>query len=197
MKENRKTKYTDEIIKKTYVALLLENPDRRVTIKELCQRADINRGTFYLHYQDILALQQKLEQEAVQKLLLLRPDNVILDDPQGHYIVHFVEDVLRTVHSHPELTCILLNKNASPHAFAEVMMQSQQKAAKRWMELGLDEKQTRWIFLLMIGALSELQKECSRSDLTENDITYMAKTIGQMLSHGLMSFFDMNGRMAK
>lgn len=189
MKENRKTKYTEEIIKKTYISLLLANPDHRVTIKELCEQADINRGTFYLHYQDIFALQRELEEEAVKQLLLLRPDNVILDDPQGLYIINFVENVLCTVHSRPELTCILHNKNASPNAFAEVLMQSHQKAAKRWMELGLDAEQTYWIFLLMIGALSELQKECSRSDFT-GDIKYMAETIGQMLSHGLMSFFD-------
>ena len=188
MKQNRKTKYTEEIIKKTYISLLLANPEQRVTVKELCASADINRGTFYLHYQDIFALQQELEQEAMQKLLLLRPDDAILDDLQGNYITRFVENVLRTVHSRPELTCILLNKNASPNAFTEVLIQSQQKAATRWMELGLIAEQTRWIFLLMTGALFELQKECNRGDFS-GDITYMAETIGQMLSHGLMSFF--------
>ena len=83
MKQNRKTKYTEEIIKKTYISLLLANPEQRVTVKELCASADINRGTFYLHYQDIFALQQELEQEAMQKLLLLRPDDAILQNSKS------------------------------------------------------------------------------------------------------------------
>lgn len=56
------------------------------------------------------------------------------------------------------------------------------------MELGLNEEQTRWIFLLMIGGLAELQKEWRRNGF-DWDVKAMAKTIGQMLSHGLMSFF--------
>ncbi len=56
------------------------------------------------------------------------------------------------------------------------------------MELGLSEEQTRWIFLLMIGGLAELQKEWRRNGF-DWDVKAMAKTIGQMLSHGLMSFF--------
>ena len=33
MKQNRKTKYTEEIIKKTYISLLLANPEQRVTVE--------------------------------------------------------------------------------------------------------------------------------------------------------------------
>lgn len=41
---------------KRLVALLEEKDIREITVKELTQRADVNRGTFYVHYRDERAL---------------------------------------------------------------------------------------------------------------------------------------------
>lgn len=43
--------------------LLKKKPIQSISIKELCQQAGINRGTFYKHYQDIYDLLQKMEDE--------------------------------------------------------------------------------------------------------------------------------------
>ena len=44
---------TEEAIKRTFKEMLLEMPYEKITIKELCERAIINRKTFYLHYNSI------------------------------------------------------------------------------------------------------------------------------------------------
>lgn len=38
-------------------------PSKSTSVRELAERADINRGTFYIHYQDINDLLQRLEDE--------------------------------------------------------------------------------------------------------------------------------------
>jgi AcrR family transcriptional regulator len=40
----------------------------QITVKELCELADINRGTFYSHYTDIYDLVEKLEDELIEKM---------------------------------------------------------------------------------------------------------------------------------
>lgn len=44
---------TEESIKQTFKNMLLEMPYEKITIKNLCDKAMINRKTFYLHYSSI------------------------------------------------------------------------------------------------------------------------------------------------
>ena len=52
-KEDRRTKYTRQAIKDTFLALLEKKNFSKITVTEICKLAEINRGTFYLHYYDI------------------------------------------------------------------------------------------------------------------------------------------------
>ena len=52
-KEDRRIRYTKQVIKDTLLQLLEKNHFAKITVTELCRRAEINRGTFYLHYYDM------------------------------------------------------------------------------------------------------------------------------------------------
>ena len=64
---NRKVKYTKAVIKESLFELLETKPLQQVTVKKLCELADINRGTFYTHYSDIFDLVEHLEAELAEK----------------------------------------------------------------------------------------------------------------------------------
>ena len=49
-KENRRVRLTKQIIQDSLIDLLNDKPIEKISIKELCQLADINRTTFYNHY---------------------------------------------------------------------------------------------------------------------------------------------------
>lgn len=48
--ETRRTRMTKRLLKDSLVELMKEKPVRNITIKEICERADVNRSTFYRHY---------------------------------------------------------------------------------------------------------------------------------------------------
>ncbi|MCI8417079.1 MAG: TetR/AcrR family transcriptional regulator [Lachnospiraceae bacterium] len=52
-KEDRRIRYTKQVIKETFLKMLEKNSFAKITVTELCRMAEINRGTFYLHYYDI------------------------------------------------------------------------------------------------------------------------------------------------
>ena len=52
-KEDRRVKYTKQVIKDSFLKLLEKNSFPKITVTELCRLAEINRGTFYLHYYDM------------------------------------------------------------------------------------------------------------------------------------------------
>lgn len=53
MKTDLRVLKTKDALHAGLVALLETKPLEKITITELCQQAKINRGTFYLHYQEI------------------------------------------------------------------------------------------------------------------------------------------------
>jgi len=55
-------------IREAFFQCLEEKPVSRITVKELCEIAEINRATFYTHYDDPFDLMEKLEEEALQNL---------------------------------------------------------------------------------------------------------------------------------
>ncbi|MBQ8279256.1 MAG: TetR family transcriptional regulator C-terminal domain-containing protein [Roseburia sp.] len=68
MTKDRRTKRTEALLRNAFINLLSGKKLNEITVKELCDIADINRGTFYLHYADVYDLKQKLENETCLQL---------------------------------------------------------------------------------------------------------------------------------
>ncbi len=62
-KDDRRVKYTKMVLRDSLMKLLAEKDISRITIKEICENADINRATFYAHYTDQYDLLDKIENE--------------------------------------------------------------------------------------------------------------------------------------
>jgi len=67
MVQKRKTS-TKEDIKEALIQLLSEEKFENISISKLCKRARINRGTFYLHYQDKYQMVDSLKNDIISQL---------------------------------------------------------------------------------------------------------------------------------
>lgn len=66
--QDRRVKRTKTLLQKTLVELMLEKEVSQISVKELTQRADVNRSTFYLHYLDIYDMLEQMENEFVGRV---------------------------------------------------------------------------------------------------------------------------------
>ena len=66
-KIDRRRRYTLSVIREAFFALLAEVGFAKMTVADICRRADINRGTFYLHYEDKFALLDALKLSARER----------------------------------------------------------------------------------------------------------------------------------
>ena len=48
--ENQRTRLTKQLIKESFLSLLENNEINKISIKSICENAQINRSTFYKHY---------------------------------------------------------------------------------------------------------------------------------------------------
>lgn len=62
-KPDRRVKYTKMVLKQSLLELMADRPIGKVTIKDICELADVNRGTFYKHYNDQYDLLNEIQDE--------------------------------------------------------------------------------------------------------------------------------------
>ena len=63
-----RVQFTRNALKQALLTLMEEKNVDKITVKELCETAGINRGTFYLHYLDIYDLYNQMVEETVAKI---------------------------------------------------------------------------------------------------------------------------------
>ena len=68
-KQDRRTRYTRQTIKDTFLELLNQKSFTKITVTEICKNAEINRGTFYLHYYDIYDVLSDIFNDMTQDML--------------------------------------------------------------------------------------------------------------------------------
>lgn len=65
MKTDARVRYTKMVIKQCFFRLIRQKSISKITVKEICEFAQINRSTFYKYYADPYDLLEKLEEEAI------------------------------------------------------------------------------------------------------------------------------------
>lgn len=85
--DDRRIRKTKKILKESLALLLLKKNLNNITIKELVDLADVNRGTFYLHYRDIHDMLSQIEAEMLNELESISrrfPASLLTDSPKPY-----------------------------------------------------------------------------------------------------------------
>ncbi|OQP17941.1 TetR/AcrR family transcriptional regulator [Geobacillus zalihae] len=85
-KIDRRIVKSQEAIKNAVIELMAEKPFDDITIQEIADRANVNRGTIYLHYTDKYDLLDKLIEEHMDNLRQLCREAADLRFEEGNYI---------------------------------------------------------------------------------------------------------------
>lgn len=75
MKSDARVRYTRMVIKNCFIELLKSQPVNRITVKDVCELAEVNRATFYKHYTDCFDLLKQIEDEMIAELKLMIQDS--------------------------------------------------------------------------------------------------------------------------
>ena len=121
MKTDARVKYTRMVIRKTFLELLKEKPISRITVKEICERSEINRATFYKHYQDPFDLLEKLEDEILEHILTMLSQRSYTD------ISVLYIDMLNMLKENEELYRILASGHGDRSLYGRLFMSCYQQ----------------------------------------------------------------------
>ena len=68
-KKNQGYQKTHQSITDCFLLLLETKEVSQITVREICERVDINRSTFYAHFQDIYAVMEEINEQLNQELI--------------------------------------------------------------------------------------------------------------------------------
>lgn len=77
---NKRHTNSKEAIKNAFIILMKEKDLEAISISELTEKANLNRGTFYLHYQDKTDLLVQIKADLFNHLFMILDDKSIYTD---------------------------------------------------------------------------------------------------------------------
>ncbi len=103
---NNSSRKTRKTIKKVFAEMLSEKKELgRISVSELCKRADISRGSFYSHYDDIYGVAEDYENELIDAFF----DNVRLLETEN--IMQFIDSIFEFIRQNNENYRLLCKSN--------------------------------------------------------------------------------------
>ena len=126
-----RVQYTKSVLKKALLKLLEEKPVNRITVKEICAEAGINRGTFYLHYSSPDDLLKEVEDDFVQSHMEFFSPYITGERNKslGH-----LSGLFRCMLESPETSRVLLGPNGDPQFLARMRDMIRESVLDEWQK---------------------------------------------------------------
>lgn len=153
-----------------------------ITVKEICERADVNRSTFYAHYYNQYDLLNKIEEETIEDMkgYLNQFDYGKQEDG-----LQLIEKLLEYFASKRDVCRTLLNEKAETTFQSKATVVAHQYFMKHWTTVSsLDEDLTEYLSTFIINGSIHVVKTWLTHDM-ENSPKEMAEMLIHLINNGL------------
>ena len=127
-KTDARIRYTKRVLKESFLALLKKKPINKITVKEVCELAELNRATFYAHYSDCFALLESIEQE----LLDAFQESLKLVD--SFDVTALIEAIYSMVEQHEDACRVLIFQGASASILQRMIYLARNESIACWKQ---------------------------------------------------------------
>lgn len=127
-KTDARIRYTQRILKESLLALLKQKPINKITVKEVCELAELNRATFYAHYSDCFALLEQIENELLEAF----QDSLKLLD--SFDVTALIEAIYAMVEKNEDACRVLIFQNVSPSVIQRMIDLARNESIAYWRQ---------------------------------------------------------------
>lgn len=107
-RNDRRVRYTKKVIQESFIQRLEDKDIAQITVKEICEGADVNRATFYAHYADVFDLMKQIQDELLENV------NVYLSsamkDGARAISLEMVEKIFEYIQENAQICRLLLSE---------------------------------------------------------------------------------------
>lgn len=107
---DRRIRKTEAQLIQGLTKLMKEKSIKQITVRELADEVDINRSTFYLHYNDIYDMVEKIENRLVDKFIT-GLEELSKNRINENVLLQFMQDSYTILYSNADICSALLSEN--------------------------------------------------------------------------------------
>ena len=129
-KEDRRVRRTKKLLTQALTQLLQEKQINEITVKELTDLADMNRGTFYLYYKDMFDMLEKIEDgmfEALDAIVSLHEHDDVSQQTKPILL-----DLFRFIQDNQEMCRVLLSPHGDMNFLHRLNEVVREKCLRAW-----------------------------------------------------------------
>lgn len=183
-KEDRRVRRTKKLLSQGLIQLMQEKQVKDITVRELADLVDVNRGTFYLYYRDIFDMLDSLEQELFDQL------NGLIAAHKGEPVLTHARPILQElfhlIEENQDLCRVLLSQNGDMKFLERLSDMVQRDFRKEWLDISKDEVAFDYCYAFgALGFIGLLRTWLSRGCTEKADD--MAALADKMIRQGLTS----------
>ena len=144
-REDRRVRRTKKMLTQALTQLLQEKQAKDITVKELTELADMNRGTFYLYYKDVYDMLEKLEDNLFASLdkIIETPDPAT--EENSTQII--LQDLFRFIEENREICRLLLSPHGDMNFLHRLNAVLQEKCKNYFRATGVQTTDKRFDYL--------------------------------------------------
>ena len=184
--ENRSVRNTKKRLKEGLLKLLEEKPINQISVRELTDMVDVNRGTFYFHYSDIYDMLHKIEDELFEQFEKVVDQNIV---PGKNF--PYLIDLFSFIKENEEMTQVLLGKNTDIQFVLRIKKLFLDRSNRYWEEkLGKEGDQDFSLYssFIILGSVGVI-KSWLDGGLQESP-EEIARLVGTVICASLQPYFD-------
>lgn len=184
--DNRSVRNTKRRLREGLLQLLEQKPINEISVKELAELADVNRGTFYFHYQDIYDLLRDMERDFFDNFDRTLSGNSPVQEGEGPLSFDtegapYLHAVFSFIDENRDFCRIMLSPRGDMQFVERVMERVDSQCRYFWQILapGADERQSGMYNAFLINGFIGLIREWvnDRRDLSVESISELSATL--------------------
>ena len=157
-RDDRRVRRTKQMLRSALLELLREKSVDQITVTELTEKADVNRGTFYGHYKDIYDMVKQMENEMFQEFSDLL--HAYPADALRHGLRPILQDVFAFLQRYGDVAAALLERDRDTRFLEKLKGMVAERVSLEWGRLyqfSTPKEQAFCLSFLVGGAVGLIQ----------------------------------------
>jgi AcrR family transcriptional regulator len=166
MKTDARVRFTRNAIRESLLGLLENKSIHKISVKEICEAAQINRATFYLHYKSPYDLLRRIEDELFESL-----SSEVIDKFDSD-IGFITGKAFEIIGQHFDLCRILFSENGDRQFLDRAMSVSKERTIASWRAQypGASKLQVEYLYAFVISGAVAVIERWVRSGMRETPL---------------------------
>ena len=181
---DRRVRRTKAMLRAALTELLKTKPVNEISVTELTEKADVNRGTFYGHYKDIFDMVEQLENEMFQEFSALL--QAYPADALKHGLRPILRDVFAFLQRYGDMAAALLERDRDTRFLEQLKGMVAERVSLEWGRLyqfGNPREQAFCLSFLVGGVVGLIQSWLTGGQGGSPE--EMAALAEQLILHGI------------